>query len=174
MAAPANCGSAWQDVNTVFIFFSTFLFNFRIHACCSGNLLICIMRSMNVSVIFTTTWSWNCANKTFQCLVGTRVDSIHHLHIHQSKRASAWHSSYSLSSQMFSVFSSFWEPNVRRIEPAWPPTDDIAEYRFPSETVRRKTQGGLKAEKKRKGGQIAWRMGTRFRGAEGEMRKGGR
>lgn len=39
---------------------------------------------------------------------------------------------------MFSVFRSFWEPNVRRIEPAWPATDDMAEYRLPSETAREK------------------------------------
>lgn len=37
---------------------------------------------------------------------------------------------------MFSVFRSFWEPNVRRMEPAWPATDDMAEYRLPSETER--------------------------------------
>lgn len=53
--------------------------------------------------------------------------------------------SYSLWNQMFSVFRSFWELNVRRMEPAWPVTADMAEYRLPSETERQRKEemGGL-------------------------------
>lgn len=61
---------------------------------------------------------------------------------------------------MFSVFRSFWEPNVRRIEPAWPATDDMAEYRLPSETAREKKRqregrvnSGSKKRRFREGGR---------------------
>lgn len=53
---------------------------------------------------------------------------------------------YSLCSQTFSVFSSFWEPNVRRMDPACPETDDMAEYRFPSERGRQRGEGEKRGE----------------------------
>lgn len=52
---------------------------------------------------------------------------------------------------MFSVFRSFWELNVRRMEPAWPVTADMAEYRLPSETRRqRKKRWGINGGSKRR------------------------
>lgn len=48
----------------------------------------------------------------------------------------------SLCSQMFSVFRSLWEPNVRRMDPVLPGADDMAEYRFPSERRRQRGRGG--------------------------------
>lgn len=62
----------------------------------------------------------------------------------------------SLCSQMFSVFRSFWEPNVRRMDPGFLEEDDMAEYRFPSE--RRRQRG-------REGGR--WGMGGGCRLAMG-------